>query len=257
MDFYSGKQPNLIGPLMKSTIYKVIKKPQIAGNTISDKVSNGLSSLYKTYIVDNKLVVFIIIIIMVFLIYRYYQTKSISKSKSLIKKQEEFLNQDRNLINDIKDYQTNRLMLDIHHTMNPIESLENQKGEINYPSQRMPINIPNKGLTFGSDSDTNQKPFSSLNRVNYDYNNINSSPLKSYYSGTPNQMNWFNNFNTSQGNFVNEMTFDNRKILTDYQTILNNNNNNQENLIDSLKLQPNYIGINSTEYTMQSPFAIN
>ena len=29
MDFYSGKQPNLIGPIMKSTVCKIMKKPTI------------------------------------------------------------------------------------------------------------------------------------------------------------------------------------------------------------------------------------
>jgi hypothetical protein len=88
--FYSGKQPNLIGPIMKSTISKVITTP-ITNGTISDKIIN----FYKYYIIDNKLSLIIIMLFISFLVYRYY-----NKSNS-IETQD-----DINLMEKIEEYKT-------------------------------------------------------------------------------------------------------------------------------------------------------
>ena len=70
MEYYSNKHPDLIGPIMKSTVNKIIKKPTI-NNTISDKISQYISQFYNKYIAENKLTIFIIVMIIGFLIYRY------------------------------------------------------------------------------------------------------------------------------------------------------------------------------------------
>ena len=55
MDFYSGRRPNLIGPVMRSTVCKVSKSPNI-NNTVSDKITQYFSNIYNDYIVDHKLI---------------------------------------------------------------------------------------------------------------------------------------------------------------------------------------------------------
>ena len=48
-EFYYDKHPNLIGPVMKTTVCKIVKKPQI-NNTVSDKISGYVSEFYNDYI---------------------------------------------------------------------------------------------------------------------------------------------------------------------------------------------------------------
>lgn len=258
MDFYSGKQPNLIGPVMKHTICKVIKKPQI-NNTVSDKISNFMSNLYKTYIMQNKLLIFIVILIIGFLFYRYYNTKSSKKENP-----EKFANQDYNLMKDIRDYQTRNLIFDTPQTMNPIEPVEKQKEEVYYPPSPLPINIPGDGIVYTRNLYANPKPYTPINSVDYNYNNVYTNPSRSYYAGSydtyknpedtniVNPLGWPNDFNGATGKFINEMTRDNHRVLTDYQTILDTS---RGNLIDGLKIGSNYMDVSQGEYIMQPPFA--
>ena len=80
MEFFSGKQPNLIGPNMKNTYSKIVNK-KICSNTVSDKITEFLGDIYNLYIKENKFIIIIILIIIIFLIYRYYSTKNKIKKK--------------------------------------------------------------------------------------------------------------------------------------------------------------------------------
>lgn len=74
-NYYYGNTPNLIGPIMKTTVTKIIKNP-VVNNTISDKVTSFVSDFYGSYIAENKLIIFILLLIILFLGYRYYQNKN-------------------------------------------------------------------------------------------------------------------------------------------------------------------------------------
>ncbi|QKF93834.1 hypothetical protein QKU48_gp0376 [Fadolivirus algeromassiliense] len=259
MDFYSGKQPNLIGPIMKSTMCKVIKKPTI-NNTVSDKVSSYVSDLYKDYIIDNKIAIFILLIFVAFLVYRYYNKNETKK----IKPKESFTNEDANLINEIKFYQTKHLQHDNPPKMNPTEPPSEQENDVFYPPDPLPINIPGNGLVFSRDIYNNTNKFPQFNNTPYDHNNVYNYPTNTYFEGTyntyqnaqdtniMNPYNWSNSFNTNSGAFVSPMTNLNMQNMVDYQTILDNTNNN---LTNALKLGPKFIDTNKPEYDMEPPYA--
>ena len=263
MDFYSGRRPNLIGPVMRSTVCKVSKSPNI-NNTVSDKITQYFSNIYNDYIVDHKLIIFIIIIFISFLIYRYYETKN--KKNNNEKKKESFSNQDYNLLKDIKEYQTRHLKYDTQPNQNPLYSTESQKDnvQVNYPPSPLPVNIPGDGFVYTRNLYPDPESYPPMNNSNYNYNNVYENPSRSYYNGTyntyqaaqdtniVNPFGWSNNFNTNTGRFVGPMTETNRQNLMDYQTILDNKNGN---LIDSLKFGPKYIDTNAPDYDMEPPYA--
>jgi len=76
MDAYSGPQPNLIGPIMRCTAEKIAKQKVVIGHTISDKIFSWMQTLYKDYIEDKKIFIFVLLLIIGFLIYRYYNKAS-------------------------------------------------------------------------------------------------------------------------------------------------------------------------------------
>lgn len=267
MDFYSGKQPNLIGPIMKSTVCKIMKKPAI-NNTVSDKITTYLSEFYKDYIVDNKIIIMVIIIFISFLIYRYYETKT--KNSKVSNKQKESFSTEviggNNLLKELQEYQLSHLKYDNPPAMNPLDSPDDEKDEIHYPPDPLPINIPGTGFVYSRDIYDKPKSFTPFNNTNYDYNNVYTNPSRAYHAGTYdtyknaqdtniiNPYEWSNNFNTNSGNFVSPMTNMNHQVTLDYQTILDNTN---ENLINSLKLGPKFINSNSPEYGMDPPYAMD
>jgi len=262
MDFYSGKRPNLIGPVMKSTICKIVTQKPNINNTVSDKITAYVSDLYGSYIVENKIVLIIIAIFVAFLIYRYYETKN--KKEAVKSKAEYFSNQDYNLIKDIKEYQTRHLKYDTQPVMNPTQSTDEQKEKVYYPPDPLPINIPGDGFVYTRNIYQEPKSYTPINYSNYNYNNVYENPSRSYYHGTyntyqnaqdtniVNPFGWSNNFNTNTGNFIGGMTNDNREVMSDYQTILDNKNSN---LIDALKSGPHYIDSNAPDYDMEPPYA--
>lgn len=240
MDFYSGKQPNLIGPIMKTTVCKIIKK-DVVNNTISDKISKFMSDFYKSYIMDNKLIIFAIIIFIIFLIYRYHNKKP-------EKRKEKFTEKETTLLKEIEDYQMQCPKYS-QIVMNPTMAADEQKDDIHYPADPLPINIPNSGIVYARDIYPKQPPFTQLNNVDYDHNNVYEYPSNSYYDGTYNTYknakdtdiinpySWSNNFNTNTGNFVRPMTNGNNQNMIDYQTIIDNK---QGNLIDGLEIGPRW-----------------
>jgi len=260
MDFYSGKQPNLIGPVMKSTICRVIKKPNI-NNTVSDKIATYMSDLYKDYIVDNKVIIFIILIFVSFLIYRYYNTKAKVEKE---KKAESFSSEEGNLLKNIHEYQTKHLKYDNPPSMNPLDSPADNEDIVNYPPDPLPINIPGEGMVFARDIYPPPRHETPFNHVNYNHDNVYENQSRSYNAGTyntyqnaqdtniVNPYGWSNNFNTNTGNFVSPMTNMNNQVLIDYQSILDNQ---QGNLTNALKFGPKFINTNAPEYQMDPPYA--
>ena len=267
MDFYSGRQPNLIGPIMKSTVCKIMKNPTV-NNTVSDKITNYLSDLYKDYIVDNKIIICIILAFVFFLIYRYCnnKAKNTSDKENETKKPKELFSPEetKNLLKEFEEYQIGNIRYDNPPAMNPLDSPDDQKDIVFYPPDPLPINIPGNGFVYSRNIYEPPKSNIPFNNVNYDYNNVYSNPSRSYHNGTyntyqnaqdtniVNPYSWSNNFNTNSGNFVQPMTNMNNQVTIDYQSILDNTN---ENLVNALKLGPKFIDANTPEYNMEPPYA--
>lgn len=253
MDFYSGKQPNLIGPIMKSTVCKVMKRPVI-NNTVSDKITTYVGGLYNDYIMEHKIAIFILVAFIGFLIYRYYNKKETTTTK------ESFSGEDTNLIKEIREYQTKHLQFDNPPEMNPTQPASQQEDLILYPPDPLPINIPSRGIVYSRDIYGNkQQPFDQLNNAPYIHDNVYTYPSNSYYSGAYNTYqnaqdtdiinpyDWSNNFNTNSGDFVGGMTNSNMQNMINYQTIQDNKENN---LINALRF-----GANAPDYGIDPPYA--
>lgn len=246
-EFYYDKHPNLIGPIMKTTVCTIVKKPQI-NNTISDKISSYVSEIYNNYIVDNKIIIFIIVTFVIFLIYRYYNKTPKEEKKE--EKKEEFTNEEYNLLKEIEEYQTKHLLYDNPPSMNPLISPSDQEDDVFYPPDPLPIRLPpTQDIVYSRNIYENPPPFQQLNNVNYDYNNVYTNPSRAYNTGTyntyqnaqntniTNPYNWSNNFNTNTGNFVGPMTTMNMESLNQYQGI---QDNTTQNLLDAMKFGPMY-----------------
>lgn len=231
MDFYSGKQPNLIGPVMKSTVCKVMKQKPV-NNTVSDKVILCVTTFYKDYVVENLFIIILLLCVVIFLIHRYNMSKN---GKEGYKNNKETF--DKNLFNEVTDYQTRHLIYDDPPHMNPIMTPDNQKYKVNYVPDDHLINVPGVGLIDPKLLNP-PKPDVPFNNVNYDYNNVYTDPSRSYYNGTydtyknaqdtdaVNPYDWSNNFNTNTGAFVSPMTDLNNQNLVDYQNLLDEKKNN-------------------------------
>lgn len=259
MDFFSGKNPDLIGPTMRTTLNDIMNKPKINNSTISEKIIGAISNFYTDYISENTFVIFIIILIIICLVYRYYDKKNKDKNnKDKNNDKENFIPDKYNgkktekevdLIEQIKNYNFEYDDIprcysppggDIH--MNPLEGIDKQSynPQIVYTPDTLPVNIGDKkvfarnlyGTPIGDEP---------LNFPNYDYDNVYKSKSRSYYSGAydtyrnaqdttiENPYGWSNKFNTTTGKFVGQMTDKNLQSIIDYQTILDNT---EANLID-------------------------
>jgi len=252
MEFYSRSKPNLIAPKLKKTIYKIMKDNS-KNKTISEKISNLLYEFYKSYIYENKVLILIIFLIIIFLMYRYYNRK------------EKFANDDDyDVLKDIMGPQTSHLRYDTQPYFNNLKSVEDQQQSVNYPPDPLPVNIPDKGIVYTRNLYDDPDPYPKINTANYDYDNVYKNKSLSYYNGTHNTYNnaqdtniinplgYLNNFNTSTGDFVGQMTDENTKNILDYQSILDNN---QSALIDSLKVGPVYLDTENYDLEMEPPYA--
>lgn len=265
MEFYYDKHPNLIGPVMKTTVCKIIKKPQI-NSTISDKISTYFTDLYNDYISSNKALVFLLLIFVGFLIYRYYNKKESFKPE---KKKEDFVDpishkdDNSNLLKELEYYQTKHLEFDNPPSMNPLfpPQSQNQNDIIHYPPDPLPIRLdPNGDLEFRRSIGPNPPPFTQLNYPHgYDFNNVYTHEDRSFYNGTydtymdaqntpiKNPFGWSNDFNTNTGDFVSPMTQRNMQKLMEYQ---GQHDTEQQNLRNGLQFGRQYaLG------TVDPPFA--
>ena len=98
MDYFSNKQPNLIGNKVHKTVYHILQAPT-ADPTLSDKISGFFTSFYRDYISNNKFTFLFIIIIMTFLLYRY-MNRSKQRKKKIYTPEEETLHRINDLLNE-------------------------------------------------------------------------------------------------------------------------------------------------------------
>lgn len=251
----SQGQPNLLGDKMQSTIYK-ITKIKSNNSTISDQISNSMSNFYETYIQENKVIALIIIAIIAFFVYRYYDKQQ--------KEEENFSSQDYNMLKDVIPMQTAHLRYDTQPTLNPLYSVDSQKEKVYYPPDPLPVNIPNLGMMYTRNLYGEPNSFTPMiNTDNHDYNNVYKNNSRSYYTGTynpyegaqdsniPNALGYPVDFNSTTGDFVGGMVDSNRKNIVDYQTILEGMN---QNIANNLGVGPKYLGCN-TKSKMEPPYA--
>lgn len=239
MEFYSNKRPNLVGLKVHKTITKIM---QAKSNnvTISDKIYNILKNIYDDYIKERKLLVIIIILIIIFLLYRYFNRTG---------RKENFTNEEYEIIKNIIEKQTERLKYDQQPTLNPLQSVKEKEEKIYYPPDPLPINIPNKGIVYTRNIYENPKEYPLLNTT-IDYDSVYKNQSRSYYTGTYNTYEnahdtdiinpygFSNNFNTSTGEFIGQMTNLNQQNLVNYQQILDNKT---QNLINSQNIDSPYV----------------
>lgn len=256
MDFFSGKNPDLIGPTMKSTLNDIMNRPKVNNSTISEKITLSLSEFYNDYISENMFSIICIIILVACLVYRYYCKKDdkVNTEPFIINNKEK----ETNLLEEIKNYNFEEAECDARHVsgdnpydghlyMNPIESIDKQenKTQVVYPPDKMPVNMPN-GKVFTRNLYDNPIQDDKVNAPDYDYDNVYKNKSRSYYSGSyntydakkhgdqdnlPHPWGWNNKFNATTGKFVGQMTNSNSQNLLDYQTIIDNG---EANLINSI-----------------------
>jgi len=226
MEFYSRSKPNLINNDIKRKVYKIIKKKSISKYTISEKISNLMSYMYKHYIQENKGLVIIIVIIILFLVYRYYNKSSITERYS-----------NANVLDDITKALTKHLVYDTQPSFNRLQSVDEQAEKINYPPGPLPINLSGDKVVLAKDLYKVDK-FPTMNTPKYNYDNVYTDPSRSYYTGTYNTYDqaqdtdilnpygYPNNFNTSTGKFITQMTDKNKKNIMDFQGVIDNRDNN-------------------------------
>jgi hypothetical protein len=225
MSFDIHNKPILINQQINTMPEAIVSK---SNSTISDKIAGSLSDLYNDYFKDYKAVIIICSAIIIFLVYRYYNKKE--------RQEEEF---------------------------NPLYSVNEQREEVYYPPDPLPVNLPNKGIVFTRKMYEEPNEYTGINTLDYDYTNVYKNP-NSYYSGTFNTYNdakdtkiinpfgYSNNFNTNSGKFVSDMTRNNKNNITEYQTVLDNTHGN---LINALKIGPSHLNSNIPEYNMDPPYS--
>lgn len=253
MDFFSNSKPDLVGPKVKKSVFKIIKNGGSDNATISDKISSMLESIYKDYISENKLIFSLLVLTVIFLLYRYYSKgRKSDEDRVPNDEKEKFSPEEKKIINEIMNEQTSHLKYDEQPSFNPLYSVnEQQKQNVNYPPEELPVNIPGRGIEYTKSLyDNYPSPYQNLNVPQYDYGSVYDNPRRSYYSGTfkpymnavdtniINPFDWSNNFNTNTGYFVNGMNNANVQNVIDYKTMMNNM---QGSLVDGLKVGPEYL----------------
>jgi len=218
-----------------------------------------------------------ILVVILFLMYRYYNKKNKQEYSSEEEEEydeeysyESFLNNKGNdftydTIADITSTQTANLRYDTQPSFNPLYPVDDQRQHVYYPPDPLPVNIPDVGTVYTRNLYDDPQPYSPINSAMYDYGNVYKDASRSYYNGTyntyadaqdteiVNPYGYSNNFNTTTGRFIKGMTADNDKVVTDYQTILDNM---ETSLRNSLKIGPEYLDVNGPELTMEPPYSV-
>ncbi len=243
MEFFSSGKPRLIGPVMKSTVMKIMKSPVTTNNTVSDKVMKYASSFYTNYLYENMFIIIIFLLVTIFLICRYRWKKEKDKEMNNKRRDEPFIVSSDDMVNYSTNYvpspiKSEETDLDHQITMNPLSPITRSRQEhvINYLPNQITVNVPNGQKQIEQERNL----YEDLTRYydikkrseEYDHNDVNSHPSRTRYHGTNNTysdvdpFDWSNRFNIPTGDFVSEMTQKNSQNLVDYQEIIKNMNAN-------------------------------
>ena len=238
-EYYSKTQPNLIVPKVKEAIDNVIETND-KGSTVSEIIANRMYNFYNDYLRENMFIIIVILIFVVFLIYRYYKTKEEKQKKQAkLEKEKEESQENQQYIENYQDLSLNEIQKQTDHLMyndqphfNPLFSVSTQQTPVNYPPDKLPINLPNQGMTYTRSLDNSYpQPYPAFNAPAYNYNNVYKNDTRSYYNGTyntyqhPNDTNIQNplgfstKFNSTTGNFVGPMTDLNQSVINEYNRL--------------------------------------
>lgn len=247
MNYYSGKQPNIIPNRVKTSIDKIIEVNDINGTTISEKVMEFVSNIYNNYIAEYKLVVFVLLALVIFLIYRYYNRK-----------------ENYATLSDLDVHMgTQKLMYNEQPHFNPLYSTELQqkdpKNKVYYPPEKLPVLIDGK-IHYTRDlyPPNRLKPETKfINTDDYNYNNVYDHNSRSYYTGTyntyqhphdtdiENPPGYPHHFNTDTANFIGPATEANRMNVQEYENIIQKMNDDfniykKSDILDNYQIQIPY-----------------
>lgn len=251
MSFFSDNiDNNLIGDRVRDRINDMNNVAEHNNYTISDKITNILNIIYTDYIQHNKTVTVIVLVVIIFLIYRY--CKKLDR--------EGFEKSNNRLIKEISN-QTLKLKHNEQPSFNPSKPVVIQQEYVNYIPEPIYIDIHDKGLVDGRKLYPYAKPFQSMN-VSEDYPDVHKK-TRNYYKGTENTYlgmqdtliqhpyDWPTNIVSSTGDFVGYMANTNNKTLQNYQNSINDTNNTLFNNLQG----PQHLDINNPELDMEPPYS--
>jgi len=231
MEFFSGSKPNLVSNKLIHKFNKTVVAEPATGKTISEKVFTFTSYIYNNYIKEHKYLWLLVVVIAIFLGYRYYNRSN--------KSNKENYTCNANVIDEVEEAILNKLKFNKQPSFNPLKSVDDQKDKepVNYPPEPIPIRT-NGAIEEKTFNPYDVKPLSRMETPKYNYNNVYEEPSRNYYDGTyntyknakdttiVNPLGFSNKFNTTTGAFIGEMTNNNKHNVFDYQKILNDNRNN-------------------------------
>ena len=76
MDYYSRTKPNLISSKIRGNIDKLVTRDPIETNDINDNITKYMMKFYADYIRPNAMLLFIVMVIVGVLYYRYCEKKN-------------------------------------------------------------------------------------------------------------------------------------------------------------------------------------
>lgn len=253
MNFDTPQNPVFAGSKVQEMVNNLMNT-KATNMTISDKISALFVAFYYSYIYEHRYFVIFLIVAILFLIYRYYEKQN----------SEKFSSSDINKLSNLIQDQVDNLKYDEQPTLNPTKPVILQEEPVDYPPQKLPINIPGQGIQLRSELYPYPKSDVPLNYPkDYDYNNVYTDKSRSYYTGTynpyentldttiENPYGFSNAFNTTTNNYVGGMTAMNNDALRNYQTFIDNVDGN---LINSLKWGPTHLDLSSPDMRMQPPY---
>lgn len=193
MEFFSGYKPNLIGSAVKEQL-------EVMGNAepepSNNKIVNGISYIYDNYVKDFKLPIVFLFLMILFLIYRYNDTKNKRKIEKFMKDK---------------------------YNVPPYNQFVPYKSQVETaPIKMNPTTDPQYGDTYNADLDLSRSKFNRTYYQGTEKNQKRESDLRHPY-------NWEGNFNNVDDYFINQMVDDNRQNLDDYNNIIDSTNHNLMN----------------------------
>lgn len=190
MEFFSGHKPNLIGSAIKEQL-------EIMGNAepepSKNKIVNGIIYVYDNYIKDYKLPLFFLFLMVLFLIYRYKETKNKKKIEKFMKDK---------------------------YNVPPYNQFVPYKYQVNTMPIRMnPTTDPQYGDTYNANLDLSHSKFNRTYYHGTEKNQKKESDLRHPYD-------WERNFNNVDDYFINQMVDDNRRNIDNYDSLIDEKNYN-------------------------------
>jgi len=176
MDFYSNSKPDLICSKNKKPLYNIGSELQPNKETISETVLNIINTLYIKYIIPNMTITICMVVFILFLIYRYYTTANNNTKKQKSKS---------------APINTNYGLVIGNNENNGNNDITNQLSDPHY------VIIDDKQIPLIQKYHSEEKKY--YTNTTNDYKNTQDTDII-------NPLGFSNDFNTTTGAFVGEMT---------------------------------------------------